>query len=170
MLEIRPIGPAHAEALAALWTETFTRAYADLHAREDLDAYCAANCTAAKARAMLEDAAIACKVAHFDGSAVGYATVRDAPCPVALRGKSVELKQLYILPDVFGAGVGRALMEDALETARAHGAAHMWLCVVDINKRGPPFYRKFGFDYVGPGPTFEVGKDRVASRTMARDL
>ena len=170
MLEVRRIGPDAAETFAALCVQTFRRAYADLHDAADLDAYCAAHYSVEAARATLENPAHICTLAELDGRAIGYSVVRDAPCPLPLAGASAELKQLYLLPEAFGAGIGRALLDDALKSARALGAAHIWLAVADINPRGPPFYRKAGFAYAGAGPTFHVGKDVVTSKIMARAI
>ena len=169
-IELRRIGPEAAAELAALAAETFKLAYAELHAADDLEAYCAANYSAAKTRAVLESADHVCTVAYRGDAPVGFSVLRNASCPVPIAGPSAELKQVYVLPREFGAGAGRTLMDDALASVRRLGAQHAWLAVADINRRGPPFYLRYGFAYVGVGPMFEVGKDRVTSKIMALAL
>ena len=56
-----------------------------------------------------------------------------------------ELEALYILPEVFGSGVGQQLMALANEWI---GRAEVGLTVASYNKRAIGFYQKNGFEIV----------------------
>jgi ribosomal protein S18 acetylase RimI-like enzyme len=56
------------------------------------------------------------------------------------------LEELYVVPDRRGHGLGQALMEAAMETARAEGAAHMDLGTAETDTAARALYEKFGFD------------------------
>jgi ribosomal protein S18 acetylase RimI-like enzyme len=56
------------------------------------------------------------------------------------------LEELYVVPDRRGQGLGRALMEAAMDAARKEGAAHMDLGTAETDKAARALYEKLGFD------------------------
>src|SRR2546423_12855252 len=72
-------------------------------------------------------------VAERDATIVGIATsVRD--------GASCELRGLYVVPDAWGAGVARRLLETALDAMRERGAAEAALWAVEAFGSARGFY------------------------------
>ena len=55
------------------------------------------------------------------------------------------LAELYVVPTRRGAGLGRALMETAIETARAEGATHMDLGTGEHDHAARALYESLGF-------------------------
>ena len=55
------------------------------------------------------------------------------------------LEELYVVPDRRGQGLGQALMEAAMETAREKGAAHMDLGTAEADTAALGLYEKLGF-------------------------
>ena len=168
MFEIIRFTPNDADTLTWIWRETFQQAYADVHAPADLDTYCAANFSLNQAVARLNDPKSLCYGGYVKGQIAGYYRVDIAACPYPLTAPSAELKQIYILSAHYGAGIGRALYDHALESLRAEGIAAVWLAVSDINYRAQAFYAKLGFQAKGKGPSFQVGKDTLTSQILAR--
>lgn len=78
------------------------------------------------------------------GAVVGFALV-CAPVD-----RHVELDGLFVEPEAMGTGVGRALVEDAAERARAAGAG--WLDVV-AGPEAVGFYERTSFVREGPAQT-----------------
>ena len=75
---------------------------------------------------------------------VGYAGVgpeRDPQAPA----NTGELYALYVHPDHWGSGAGRALMDAALADLRSAGCNAAWLWVLEANARGRRFYARYGF-------------------------
>ncbi|MCQ1950557.1 GNAT family N-acetyltransferase [Arthrobacter sp. zg-Y859] len=60
----------------------------------------------------------------------------------------VHLEQLSVHPDAAGAGLGRALVEAALDWARQHGYTSMTLCTFADVPFNAPFYASCGFEVV----------------------
>ena len=56
------------------------------------------------------------------------------------------LEELYVVPERRGQGLGQALMEAAMETARKEGAAHMDLGTAETDTAARALYEKLGFD------------------------
>jgi ribosomal protein S18 acetylase RimI-like enzyme len=55
------------------------------------------------------------------------------------------LEELYVVPDRRGQGLGRALMEAAIETARSEGAGYMDLGTAETDTAARALYEKMGF-------------------------
>jgi ribosomal protein S18 acetylase RimI-like enzyme len=74
----------------------------------------------------------------------GLAVLRFRP---ALWTETLDcyLEELYVVPDRRGRGLGRALMEAAMELARARGAARMDLGTGDDDVAARALYEKLGF-------------------------
>lgn len=133
---IRPARPDEREALVALqWRASMTnpedRASLSAHPEVvDLDA--------------AEIAAGQVFVAELDGAVVGYANVlpRD--------DGDVELDGLFVEPELFRRGAGRALVAHCAALARDEGAKALH---VVGNEHAGLFYEACGFRFVAPIPT-----------------
>ena len=55
------------------------------------------------------------------------------------------LEELYVVPDRRGQGLGQALMEAAMETAREEGAGYMDLGTAETDTAARALYEKLGF-------------------------
>ena len=82
---------------------------------------------------------------------VGLALLRFRP---SLWNESLDayLEELYIEPPRRGEGIGRALMEAAMETARQEGAAYMALCTGETDTEARSLYASCGFTNREGGP------------------
>lgn len=56
------------------------------------------------------------------------------------------LEELYVVPERRGRGIGRALMEAAMDVAREEGAAHMDLGTGDDDVAARALYESLGFN------------------------
>ena len=111
------------------------------------------------------------QVAVVDGAPIAYAklTPLRAPAAGAAQG-SLELQQIYVLPEWHGTGVADRLMEWAVGSAEALAAPELYLTVFDHNERAKRFYTSHGFEEVGHC-TFQLGDriddDRIWRRRLA---
>ncbi|HEX5375336.1 MAG TPA: GNAT family N-acetyltransferase [Solirubrobacterales bacterium] len=55
------------------------------------------------------------------------------------------LEELYVVPELRGGGIGRALLESAMETARAAGATRMDLNTGETDTAARALYESTGF-------------------------
>jgi GNAT superfamily N-acetyltransferase/predicted ester cyclase len=83
------------------------------------------------------------RVAVEDGTVAGFATTVPLD-------RGLELEDLFVEPDRMRRGVGRRLVEDVLDTARAEGAEHVW---VTANPHAMAFYAAVGFRPDGTAAT-----------------
>jgi ribosomal protein S18 acetylase RimI-like enzyme len=146
--------------LAALSIQVWLHTYATTGLRTALSEYVLAEFTAARFRALLDDANLLVVVAEMDAHLVGYAKLDfEAPC-ADLPELSVELATLYVQEHFAGRGIGSSL----LSACRAHalrrtGAPDLWLSVYHLNRRAVAFYEKHGMTVRGSF-FFEFGGER----------
>lgn len=81
----------------------------------------------------------------------GLAVLRFRP---ALWKEALDcyLEELYVVPDRRGQGIGRALMEAAMEFAREQGAADMHLGTEESDVAARALYESLGFSNRGGRP------------------
>lgn len=74
----------------------------------------------------------------------GLALLRFRPA-IWSAGLECYLAELYVVPDLRGQGIGRALMEAAIELARDRGADHMDLGTGEQDVAARALYESLGF-------------------------
>jgi ribosomal protein S18 acetylase RimI-like enzyme len=104
---------------------------------------------AGRVRELLEAGAIT--VLLVGPEPAGVAVLRFRP---ALWGEALDsyLEELYVVPDRRGQGLGRALMEAAIELARREGAGFMDLNTGENDVAARALYESLGFDNHGGRP------------------
>jgi GNAT superfamily N-acetyltransferase len=152
---IRPALVADAEALGALHLEVWEEAYADLMPPHILAARRASPHAQVELwRAILGHPISRVLLAERDGGLLGFVSTgpgRDDP----QRGlPDLELMALYVRAEVYGAGVGHRLFEEAV------GAEPAYLWVLDGNRRAIAFYERQGFGFDGVAKDEEAGLHR----------
>ncbi len=89
----------------------------------------------------------------LDGDRVcGYVDTAYEPWNRRLTIADIEVAGPYQ-----GRGIGRRLMEHAVERARECGAGHVWLEVTNINGPAVRAYQRMGFDFCGLDTTLYNG-------------
>lgn len=82
-------------------------------------------------------------VAAEEDRIIGFATT--GPARSAPQENCGELYALYVDPDLWGSGVGRALLSAARDRMAAQGFRHALLWVLAVNPRARRFYEKNGW-------------------------
>jgi GNAT superfamily N-acetyltransferase len=167
-VSVRVACPDDSVLLAELGARTFYDAFAQDNDPDDMTAYMVEAFGAEVQAAELAEPDTTFLIAEFEGIPVGYARLRRNPVPATIPGaRPIEIARLYAEQEWIGRGVGRALMESALELGSAQGCDTIWLSTWDRNERGLAFYRRWGFEVVGEGE-FLVGSDVQRDLLVAR--
>ncbi|WDE08716.1 GNAT family N-acetyltransferase [Thalassomonas viridans] len=170
MFTLETINAGSSELLSKLCTETFLQAYDGVHSTDNLHAYCHDNYSVNATKALLDQNNVEAVIAFEKKEAAGFYVLKHHQCPIELTGHSTELKQIYVLSNHFGSGLGRKLFSDAVNQAINNKSKWLWLCVSDINYRAQGFYKKLGFKKVGNGPELVVGDDTLSSSIMILNI
>jgi ribosomal protein S18 acetylase RimI-like enzyme len=81
-----------------------------------------------------------------------------------------ELYTIYLLPDLWDQGLGRALMEAVLERLRADGYDAVTLWMLSTNDRARRFYLRQGWSQLSGQRTQEFGGQVVTDHRFGRTL
>lgn len=145
----RDVRAADLPIIDRLFRTSFVDTFGSLYAPEDLAMFFAKFTTEAWA-AELADPRYAFRIAERDGEPIGFAKLGPVTLPVDPASEGAELHQLYMLGSAHGSGLGAQLMDWVVDTARSRGAGELFLSVYIENLRAQSFYRRYGFEIVGP--------------------
>ena len=148
-IHYRDANEGDAEALAALFSDTFRETFGHLYKQADLAAFLSEH-TPGHWQEQLRDGAFAVRIAEANGAAVGLAKLGPLKLPVEPAGPALELRQLYVSKEVRGSGVAATLMDWLIGEAQGRGARELYLSVYTDNPRARRFYARYGFRDVGP--------------------
>lgn len=157
---IRRAVPADAEAMAAIGRETFQETFAYLYPSEDLAAFLDDAYALDKTRRDLADPGKALWIVEQDGEVVGHALA--GPCELPhpeVTPACGELKRIYVLKKLQGAGTGARLMHEVLAWLEKDGPRRLWIGVWSQNLGAQKLYGRYGFEKVGEYE-FPVGRVR----------
>ncbi|MGA3057237.1 MAG: GNAT family N-acetyltransferase [Candidatus Limnocylindrales bacterium] len=115
-------------------------------------------------RSMLEsdeEGAAPAWVAERNGETIGFAASgppRDADVPLP----GAEVYALYVLPEEWGTGIGRSLLETAVGHWRSHGCPTLVLWVLEANGPARAFYEAMGWEPDGGRQRLEIAGTSLA--------
>ena len=185
-VRLRQATSADADALALVGAATFLEAFTWMLPGRDIVAHCAKNHTPEAYRTYFAAPDTRVTLAEVAGGApVGYAMLTAPELPsFEVLPSDVELKRLYLFSrfrsaktpvldssghPVAGLRVGQALMEAAVQEARALGRTRLLLGTHAGNERAIAFYRRNGFAVAGTR-TFQVGSQVCSDLIFAKPL
>ncbi len=109
-------------------------------------------------------------LAFEEDEPLGYVRLRDGEYFNEFGGKtSIEIVRIYAVTSAIGKGVGRALMNRCIDTAKELNRQIIWLGVWEHNKRAIDFYTKWGFEKFGQH-VFVLGNDVQTDLLMKKEL
>jgi diamine N-acetyltransferase len=154
-LTIRPARPRDVAALADLAKRTWSDAFGGGVSRDDEAAELEEGRSESYFLSVLNEKTIL--VAEADHVLVGYVQFGDVGVPeVEVRPGDQELQRLYVETALQGQGLGRGLLEAALQHSQLSDARRIFLQVWERNERAVRLYESFGFHRFGT-TTFTVG-------------
>lgn len=171
MLLVRPVTDADIDAVAIVHVRTWRAAYAGIMPDEVLAALDPA-VNAARRRERKMPVGARTVVAEQDGEIVGFASFG----PSLVQGtrdefdtRFGEVYAIYVSPDHWGTGAGRALMDAAREALAGYPEFRLW--VLEDNHRARRFYERAGLApdggrefYTPPGGRVGLAEIRYTSR------
>lgn len=170
MIAYRNAVPGDGAELGAMARRSFTDTFGTLYRPEDLAVFLDQTFGEKGLPAQLSDPAFTVRVAvDGAGEIVGFAKIGPVLFPGEWPATAIELHQLYVRGDQHGAGVGPALMDWAIDTARAGGRTEVILSVYVDNARAIRFYQRYGFVEIGRY-VFMVGEQPDDDRIMRLEL
>lgn len=156
-VRFRRAGPDDAGALSRIGAETFTETFGHHYPPAHLRDFLTSAYSLAGSLEDLTTPETEVLFAELGGEVAGYCKIGACKLPVDTGPEPcIELHRIYVRGSAQGLGVGRKLIDWALERARARGAVHVFLGVWSENPKAIAVYRARGFEPVG-GYKFAVG-------------
>lgn len=87
--------------------------------------------------------------AILDENPVGFLKLRPENQLAEQEGMGFEIERIYLTNEATGRGVGRKLMEFAVEMARQQNKDYVWLKAMDSSQNAIRFYESLGFEICG---------------------
>lgn len=169
MIRYRSATPADAAELGAVAARAYTETFVGLYRQGDLDTFLETAFGPAGLQAHVSDPTYTIRLACAGDTIVGFAKLGPVVFPGDWPERAIELHQLYVVAEHLGSGVGPALMDWAIDTARAGGGSDLLLSVYVDNHRAKRFYARYGFADVGRYD-FAVGRTIDEDRIMRLTL
>lgn len=172
-ISIAKANPATATRLADLGRQTFTETFGADNKPEDMAAFLTQTYGPDIQLAELQQPRYTYLLAEMQGQLVGFAKLwRDSPlglAPGEAAPGRLEVKQLYVVEEWTGTGLGAALMRRILDLAQAENCTALVLGVWEHNARARAFYQRFGFREIGE-TTFQLGADTQRDLILRKGL
>ncbi|MFN3490432.1 MAG: GNAT family N-acetyltransferase [Emticicia sp.] len=80
---------------------------------------------------------------------VGFLKLRPENQLVGQEGNGFEIERIYLTNEATGRGVGRKIMEFAIEMASQQNKDYVWLKAMDSSQNAIRFYESLGFEICG---------------------
>lgn len=98
-------------------------------------------------------------IAEFDGSVVGYALFFKN-FSTFLGKPGIYLEDLYVKPEMRGQGIGKALLDRIISTAKQRNYGRVEWSVLDWNEPAIDFYLKIGAKPLNDWKIFRLTSDK----------
>ncbi|TGX52672.1 GNAT family N-acetyltransferase [Sphingomonas gei] len=167
-IHYRDTTPADLPAIDALFRDSFVATFGHLYRPADLAAFLGKFTPEAWAEEFATPG-VAIRIAEDAEGLLGYCKIGPVTLPVEPGPPAIELRQLYLDARGKGSGAAQALIDWAVETARAQAAERIVLSVYVDNHRAKRFYARLGFREIGIYH-FRVGDHLDEDRLMSLDL
>ena len=170
MISIRTAISEDAPQIARLSRRTFYDSFAKFNSKENMDKFMAEQFSLEFLEAEVKDSSNIFLLAFLDDEFVGYAKMTDTHKPKGLEVNDIiEICRIYTEQRTIGQGIGKSLMLECFEVAKAKGKKIIWLGVWEHNEIAIAFYKKFGFEKFGTH-IFMLGDDPQTDWLLKRNL
>lgn len=159
-----------AETLRDLSMITYYETFAHKNTAENMDAYLRTAYDIRKLRSELVTPHSEFYFLYADGQLAGYMKLNEVPAQSDINDpNSLEVQRIYVCGRFQGMGLGRFLLNTALQTAADRGKQYVWLGAWENNEKALRFYHRMGFRPVGTHP-FIMGNEKQTDYIMRKDL
>lgn len=156
--------------LQAISMETFTETFQEQNSPEHLNAYLEKAYNLKKLEQELSNRSSLFFFVYAQEAIAGYLKINlDDAQTETMGSDSLEIERIYIKKAFQKYGLGKLLMNKALEVAVKQNKKKVWLGVWEANDNAIAFYRKKGFVQTG-SHSFFMGDDEQIDLIMVKAL
>lgn len=169
-INIRACQDDDLETLQKIGIETYDETFRSLNDPLVMDQYLAEAFNLEKLRDELSNTSSYFYFLYVDDTLAGYLKLNEAPAQSDINDpETLEIERIYVCKAYKGQGLGRYLMDYALDFARSKAKTYAWLGVWEKNAAAIAFYKKMGFVEAG-GHSFRMGDELQSDLVMKKSL
>lgn len=150
--------------------ETFDETFKDQNSPENIKAYLDRAFNIKQLKNELTNDSSHFYFVYFNNEVAGYLKVNtnDAQSE-KMDDDSLEIERIYIKNKFQKNGLGKVLLDKAIEIAMDHNKKTIWLGVWEKNENAIAFYKKLGFEQIGVH-SFHMGDEEQMDFIMTKTL
>ncbi|ARY90298.1 MULTISPECIES: GNAT family N-acetyltransferase [Lacticaseibacillus] len=158
------------KTLIAISRSTFSDTFGEQNSKSNLDAYLNEAYSRERLTTEINNPETSFIFAYYGKELAGYQKINVGQAQSELReNNGLEVERIYIKSAFKRLGIGRTLINDAIEQARALGKEYIWLGVWEHNPAAIAFYKKLGF-VAFSDHRFNLGGDLQRDILMKKEL
>jgi ribosomal protein S18 acetylase RimI-like enzyme len=168
-VRIRRCELADLDALRNIAFQTFDDTFRRLNDASSFNEYLDASFSRTRLETELKNPHSTFFFLYNDDVLAGYMKINQGDAQTDLRDpEALEIERIYVVRDFQGLGLGKALIDKAMEVARLAKKKAVWLGVWKKNGNAIAFYTRMGFAKAGTHD-FYMGKKRQTDFIMRRN-
>lgn len=153
-------------AIKAIGMQTYEDTFRALNTPENMQAYLDSAFNTEQLEGELSNPDSTFFFLFVDKHLAGYMKLNEAEAQSDLKDPvALEIERIYIKKEFQGHGLGKTLMQHALQIAREKKKQYAWLGVWELNTNAIAFYEKMGF-YKAGTHGFVMGDDHQTDFIM----
>ncbi len=170
MIEIKKINVSDLEALQTISKDTFYETFAKDNTVEDTNKYLNENFSVEKLTKEITNQDSLFYFCYSNSEVAGYLKLNISTAQTeSLLPEALEIERIYVLKKFHGLGIGKALMEKSIHSAKELSKNEIWLGVWEHNIKALKFYNKLGFNQFSKH-IFKLGEDEQIDIMMKLNL
>ncbi|WP_137597864.1 GNAT family N-acetyltransferase [Paucilactobacillus kaifaensis] len=169
-MKIKRVTTADLPALRDISIKTFTDTFGEQNTAANMQAYLDKAYNKEQLLQELETLSAAFYFALVDGELAGYLKVNvDNAQSESMGADSLEVERIYILPQFKRQGLGKQLINYAIELAKNDNKRKVWLGVWEQNFAAQKFYQFLGFKRESEH-SFYMGTDPQTDYIIVKEI
>ncbi|MCS7462157.1 GNAT family N-acetyltransferase [Paenibacillus doosanensis] len=169
-VEIKKCGPEDLHKLQEISMETFNDTFKEQNSPENMKAYLEKAFNARQLEKELSDPSSEFYFVYLNEQLAGYLKVNANESQSEPMGEhSLEIERIYMRRSFQGKGLGRHLLNKAMDIASGQNKKTIWLGVWEKNENAIAFYKKMGFVQTG-AHSFYMGDEEQIDFIMTKTL
>lgn len=170
LIELKHASLAHIELIIAIGKETFYESFKNENTEENMKHYLAKAFTSEKISAELNNPHSRFYLLFVDEQLAGYLKVNTYSAQSENMGdEALEVERIYLKKSFQKLGLGKVLMDKAIDIAVEESKTIIWLGVWEKNENAIAFYSKAGFEKSGK-KIFYMGDEQQTDFIMKKTL
>ncbi len=158
------------ETLRIISYQTFYDTFSESNTPSSIDAYMDNAFQIKKLESELSNPHSAFYFLYNEDEIAGYVKLNEYEAQTDIHDpNSIEVERIYLLEDFQGKGLGKALIDKAIDVAHNVKKDYLWLGVWEKNEKAIAFYKRNGFFKIDQH-SFFMGDEEQTDYIMRKDL